>query len=100
MKDEVCFVTVVVWDKMAETANQYLRKGSPVFIEGRLQSRSWEAADGTKRNVLEVRAERVQFLGGAQVKPSAAAPVDAAAHEESTESAWLSEESEGKINEG
>ncbi|MBU2541797.1 MAG: single-stranded DNA-binding protein [Candidatus Omnitrophica bacterium] len=64
-KDEVCFVTVVTWNKQAEVCNQYLQKGRPIFVEGRLQSRSWQAQDGSKRNVLEVRAERVQFLGGA-----------------------------------
>jgi len=62
-KEDVCFVTAVVWDKQAETCNQYLKKGRPVFVEGRLQSRSWQDAQGQKRNVLEVRAERVQFLG-------------------------------------
>ncbi len=62
-KSEVCYITVVVWDKQAEVCNQYLKKGRPIFIEGRLQSRSWEAKDGSKRNVLEVRAERIQFLG-------------------------------------
>ena len=61
-KEETCFITVVVWDKQAETANQYLSKGKPVFIEGRLVSRSWEDNSGQKRSVLEVRAERVQFL--------------------------------------
>jgi len=44
LKEEVCFVTCVVWNKQAETCNQYLHKGSPIFIEGRLQSRSWEDA--------------------------------------------------------
>ncbi len=63
-KKDVCFVTVVTWDKQAEVCNQYLRKGSPVFVEGRLQSRSWEDKTGQKRSVLEVRAERVQFLSG------------------------------------
>lgn len=63
MKQEVCFLTVVAWDKQAEVCNQYLHKGSPLFVEGRLQSRSWEGSDGKKRNVLEIRAERVQFLG-------------------------------------
>ena len=62
-KDEVCFVTAVVWDKQAELCNQYLQKGRPVFVEGRLQSRSFEDASGNKRNILEVRAERIQFLG-------------------------------------
>lgn len=73
-RDEACFFTIVVWDKQAEVCNQYLRKGSPIFVEGRLQSRSWEDNTGQKRNVLEVRAERVQFLGqgsGAQAaKPA------------------------------
>src|SRR3989338_3703975 len=63
LKEEVCFITAVVWNKQAETCNQYLHKGSPLFIEGILQSRSWEDNTGAKRNVIEVRAERVQFLG-------------------------------------
>ncbi|MCM8792127.1 MAG: single-stranded DNA-binding protein [Candidatus Omnitrophica bacterium] len=62
-KTETCFVTVVVWNKQAETCNQYLKKGRLVFVEGRLQSRSFEDNTGKKRNVIEVRAERVQFLG-------------------------------------
>ncbi|OGX48840.1 MAG: hypothetical protein A2216_00720, partial [Omnitrophica WOR_2 bacterium RIFOXYA2_FULL_45_12] len=65
-KEEVCFITVVAWDKQAEVCNQYLRKGAPVFVEGRLQSRSWEDATGGKRSVVEVRAERVQFLSSSQ----------------------------------
>lgn len=62
MKDEACFLTVVAWDKQAEVCNQYLQKGKSVFVEGRLQSRSWEDQAGQKRNVIEVRAERIQFL--------------------------------------
>ncbi|NOX96915.1 MAG: single-stranded DNA-binding protein [Nitrospirae bacterium] len=53
---------MVVWGKQAENCSQYLNKGSAIFVEGRLQSRSWEAEDGTKRNTLEVVARRVQFL--------------------------------------
>lgn len=63
LKKETCFVTVVVWGKQAETCNQYLNKGSAVFVEGRLQSRSWETQDGQKRSTIEVRADRVQFIG-------------------------------------
>jgi single-strand DNA-binding protein len=66
MKEETCFVTVVAWGKQAETCSQYLTKGRPIFVEGRLQSRSWEAQDGQKRSTIEVRADRVQFLGKAQ----------------------------------
>lgn len=66
MKQDVCYLTVVAWDKQAEVCNQYLHKGRPLFVEGRLQSRSWDGADGKKRNVVEIRAERVQFLGSPQ----------------------------------
>jgi len=61
-KEEVCFVNVVVWGKQAESCHTYLRKGSSVFVEGRLQSRSWESDDGKKNSILEVVADRVQFL--------------------------------------
>lgn len=80
-KEEVCFLTIVAWDKQAEVCNQYLRKGAPIFVEGRLQSRSWEDAAGAKRNVVEVRAERVQFLGqpaGSQPGKTAIAPDETA----------------------
>ncbi len=62
-KEDVTFITVVTWGKQAETCAQFLSKGKPVFVEGRLQMRSWETPDGQKRNVLEVRAWRIQFLG-------------------------------------
>lgn len=61
-KQSVAFVNVVVWGKLAVLANEYLKKGSAVFVEGRLNSRSWETEEGQKRSALEVRAERVQFL--------------------------------------
>lgn len=63
LKEEVCFLTVTVWDKQAEACCQYLYKGRPVFVEGVLQSRFWETNDGQKRSAIDVRAERVQFLG-------------------------------------
>jgi len=97
LKEETCFVTAVVWDKQAETCNQYLRKGSPVFIEGRLQPRSWEDASGQKRSTIEVRAERVQFLGGGGARDGAAAPAETNM-EHSTEAEWMGE-SEEKFNE-
>ncbi|MFP4466368.1 MAG: single-stranded DNA-binding protein [Candidatus Goldiibacteriota bacterium] len=62
-KEEVCFVNIVVWGKQAESCHTYLAKGSAVFVEGRLQSRSWDAEDGTKKSILEVVADRVQFIG-------------------------------------
>jgi len=64
-KEEVSFIRIVVWGKLAEICNEYLKKGRPVFVEGRLQSRSWEAQDGSKRSTTEVVAQNVQFLGTA-----------------------------------
>jgi single-strand DNA-binding protein len=55
-------VNVVAWGRQAETCAEFLRKGSAVFVEGRLQSRSWETQDGQKRNTIEIVADRVQFL--------------------------------------
>ena len=63
-KEEVSFVRVVVWGRLAEVCNDYLKKGRPVFVEGRLQSRSWDDKNsGEKRSTLEVIAQNIQFLG-------------------------------------
>lgn len=61
-KDAAEFTDVVVWGKMAETVTNYLKKGRRVHVIGRLQSRSWEAQDGSKRNKTEVIATDVTFL--------------------------------------
>lgn len=61
-RSDTTYVNVVAWDKLAERAGQLAKKGAAVMIEGRLQSRSYEASDGGRRSVLEVRAERLQFL--------------------------------------
>ncbi|OGX03946.1 MAG: hypothetical protein A3G87_00235 [Omnitrophica bacterium RIFCSPLOWO2_12_FULL_50_11] len=62
-KEDTAFLRVVVWARRAEVCHEYLRKGSPVFVEGRLQSRSWDGPDGTRRSTVEVVAQNVQFLG-------------------------------------
>lgn len=62
-KEETSFIRIVVWGRRAEVCGEYLSKGSPVFVEGRLQSRNWEAQDGQKRSTTEVVADNVQFLG-------------------------------------
>jgi single-strand DNA-binding protein len=56
--------SVVTWNRLAETCAQYLTKGRSVYVEGRLQPRSWEGQDGQKRYRTEVVAETVRFLGG------------------------------------
>lgn len=63
-REEVTFVDIEVWGRQAETSKEYLSKGRPVFVEGRLRLDSWEDKEsGQKRNKLKVVAERVQFLG-------------------------------------
>ncbi|MFC1595114.1 single-stranded DNA-binding protein [Patescibacteria group bacterium] len=52
---------IVMFGKLAEIAQQYLHKGSMLFVEGRIQTRSWQAQDGTKRNRTEIIAERMQL---------------------------------------
>ena len=74
LKEDTCFVTVTAWDKQAEICNQYLQKGRPIFVEGILQSRSWETPDGQKRSTIDVRAERIQFLGGSPRQAENGAP--------------------------
>ena len=61
---ETTFVDVVVWSRLAELAGQYLHKGSPVFLEGRLQMDTWDdKATGQKRTKIRVVADNLQFLG-------------------------------------
>ncbi len=64
--DKPNYFDITVWGNQAESCNQYLSKGRPVAIDGRLEWREWEAQDGTKRQAVEVVAESVQFLGGAR----------------------------------
>lgn len=61
--EETTFVDITLWGRTAEVANQYLSKGSPVLIEGRLKLEQWEK-DGQKRSKLKVIGERMQMLGG------------------------------------
>ncbi len=60
-KDDVLFVDVTVWNKQAESCCEYLRKGSPIMVEGKLKFRTWEQ-DGQKRSKIDVTAISVQFL--------------------------------------
>ncbi len=67
VKQEVAeFHSIVLWGKLAEIAGQYLHKGKKVYIEGRLQTRNWEAQDGTKRYKTEIVGENMIMLDGAR----------------------------------
>ena len=60
-KEEVCYVTVICWNKQAEACGKYLKKGDPVLVEGRLKFETWEK-NGEKRSCHKIEAERVHFL--------------------------------------
>ena len=62
--DKPNYFDVSVFGNQAESCNQYLAKGRPVAIDGRLEWREWEAQDGTKRQAVDIVADNVQFLGG------------------------------------
>ena len=70
-KQEVMFIDITVFGRAAETANQYLKKGSQVLIEGRLSLNQWTGQDGQKRSKHEIIAEQVKFLGGRDTQTSA-----------------------------
>lgn len=55
---------IILWSRQAEIAKEYLRKGSSVYIEGRIQNRSYEDKDGVKKYISEIVGQRMQFLGG------------------------------------
>ncbi len=61
-KEDVCFIGIVAWYKLAESCGENLHKGSAVLVEGELQSRQWRTDDGHYRNVVEIKARRIQFL--------------------------------------
>lgn len=61
-RENVCYIGVVAWYKLAESCYENIKKGSAVIIDGELQSRNWRNDDGTSRNVIEIKARRIQFL--------------------------------------
>ena len=68
------FLPIVTWNATAEACGKYLKKGSPVLIEGRIQTRSYDAKDGTKRYVTEIVASEVRFLANGKKSDDASKP--------------------------
>jgi single-strand DNA-binding protein len=63
-QDKTEWHRIVVWAKLAELCNQYLSKGRQAYVEGRLQTRSWDDKSGNKRYTTEIVASTIQFIGG------------------------------------
>ena len=79
MQDQTTWFKVTLWNRQAETAAQYLQKGRPVYIEGRLRVEEYTDRDGKQRHSLEVNATDMQFIGSARsdeqpMERAAAAP--------------------------
>ena len=70
MQDQTTWFRVTLWNRQAETASQYLQKGRPVYIEGRLRVEEYTDRDGKQRYSLEVTATDMQFIGGRQDEPA------------------------------
>ena len=61
-QEDVCYVGVVAWNKLADSCKERLKKGSAVLIDGELQSRTFKTEDGKNRTIVEIKAKRIQFL--------------------------------------
>jgi len=77
--DITTWFRVTLWGRQAETASQYLTRGRPVYIEGRLRVEEWTDRDGKPRHTLEVHATDMQFIGGGRSEDATPAPARAAA---------------------
>ena len=78
MREQTCFVDLTAFGRQAETLNQYMKKGNPLLIDGRLQFSKWTGKDGQNRSKLEVVVENFQFLGGGRSDGEGAKPAPAA----------------------
>jgi single-strand DNA-binding protein len=61
-KEDVCYVGVVAWNRLAESCRDKLKKGNAVLVDGELQSRTFKTEDSTNRTIVEIKARRIQFL--------------------------------------
>lgn len=75
-REDTCFIAVVAWGRQAETAGEYLSKGSSIFVEGSLRFEQWES-NGEKRTRIRVNADRIQFLDRLKRKEFGDAPEEA-----------------------
>lgn len=81
-QDQTEFHNITAWGKLAEIANQYLKKGNKVYVEGRLQTRTWDGQDGTKRNKTDIVAENMIFLTPKDAQESVSDKAAPEAHDE------------------
>ena len=61
-QEDVCYIGIVAWNKLAESCKDHLKKGNAVLIDGELQSRTFKTEDNKSRTIVEIKAKRIQFL--------------------------------------
>lgn len=71
-KEDVCYVGVVAWNRLAESCRDKLKKGNAVLVDGELQSRTFKTEDGSNRTIVEIKARRIQFLNRRMAQSSSA----------------------------
>ncbi len=102
-QEDVCYVGVVAWNKLAESCRDRLRKGSAVLVDGELQSRSWKTEDGHNRSIVEIKAKRIQFLnklakGNGELDEAYAHEDEELAYEDNSFDKFLSDEESELLN--
>ena len=68
-KEDVCYVGIVAWNRLAESCRDKLKKGNAVLVDGELQSRTFKTEDGSNRTIVEIKARRIQFLNKRMSEP-------------------------------
>jgi len=92
MQDATTWFRVTLWGRQAETASQYLTKGRPIYVEGRLRVEEWTDRDGRQRYTLEVHATDMQFIGGGRGEEGVQTPRATAAGPSDQPEAELSDD--------
>ncbi|HEY5504443.1 MAG TPA: single-stranded DNA-binding protein [Sedimentisphaerales bacterium] len=96
-KEEVCFVDCRAFSRLAENINKYMRKGRPIFVEGRLVFEQWTAQDGSKRSKHRIHVDNCQFLGGGPGGPGAGTGTEAGAGGEAGPDSQVEPDNSGPV---
>lgn len=99
-QEDVCYVGVVAWNKLADSCRDRLKKGSAVLIDGEMQSRTFKTEDGKNRTIVEIKAKRIQFLNKfSKTSDEVESVVDDSNYEDNSFDKFLTDEESDLIKE-
>jgi len=100
-QEDVCYVGIVAWNKLADSCRDRLKKGSAVLIDGEMQSRTFKTEDGKNRTIVEIKAKRIQFLNKFSKSPNddVESVVDDSNYEDNSFDKFLTDEESDLIKE-